>query len=408
MLNPFKVKKLINWAFYDFANSSYVLIYQAFLLPVYFTTVLVTFGFDKASWGLANGLSTLIGLFFAIIAGSYSDKSDRLRIFKVLIYLSALGMLLVSFLVWILPPAVFYIYIITNSFFIATISLSDSLLTFIADKGKTNEFSGFAWGWGYLGGIVCLFGVMAIQAFTNEFSPLTFAFVGLFYLGISLFVLRGLGASKEIFRAEKQNIAEKKKITPINKLLLLIGYWLISESITVIILFFSIYASQELKLDSQKIGLILLVVQIIGIVTTWFGGRLADKYNTLTLLGLSIAGWIIVILLLVFAANFTGLIFVTILTGLVIGNSQSYLRSQFAQIVNKYEAGFQFGLFSVASQAAVVVGPILHGYLSDYLGSQKTPMLIMIFFLVIGFVVILISLNRINKSEELNLIEARN
>lgn len=109
MLRLFRTKKLRYWAFYDFANSSYVLIYQSFLLPVYFATVLLTLGFDKGSWGLANGLSTLIGLVFAVIAGSYSDKYERLRMFRVLIFLSFVGMLLVAFGVWYYPLAVFYL-----------------------------------------------------------------------------------------------------------------------------------------------------------------------------------------------------------------------------------------------------------------------------------------------------------
>ncbi|MBK7709219.1 MAG: MFS transporter [Acidobacteria bacterium] len=395
MLQLLEDKKLKAWALYDFANSSYVLIYQAFLLPVYFSSVLVGFGFDKGSWGLANGVSTLIGLLFAVVTGHYSDKRDRLKTFRTLIFLSAIGMGLIALFVAILPPFVFYLYLITNAFFIASLSLSDSLLTFIAEKGNTSEYSGFAWGLGYLGGIVCLVGVMLIQWFVgSEYSPFTFLFVGVFYLGVSYHAVRELTNFNELFetsKTEKESSASPAKdskaptLSSFNRVLLLVGYWLISETITVIILFFSIFAAQELLLETSTIGMILLGVQAIGICTTWFGGRLADRYGTSNLLGATLVGWIIVILLLVYVPTVPGLIVITILTGCIIGNSQSFLRSQFAQIVKKYEAGFQFGLFSVSSQAAIVVGPIFHGYFSDALGSQKIPLLISISFLIIGF-----------------------
>ncbi len=285
-----------------------------------------------------------------------------------------------------------------NSFFIATISLSDSLLIFIADENATNEYSGFAWGWGYLGGIVCLVAVMAIQVFTSEFSPFTFLFVGVFYLGVSLYSLQGLKGQSNIFRAEKEDSQTKEKIHWFTKVILLFGYWLISESITVVILFFAIYASEELKLESKIIGVVLLGVQIIGIFTTWYGGKLADKHGSLRLLGVSILGWIAVLILLIETNSYKSLILITIITGLVIGNSQSFLRSQFSKVVNKYEAGFQFGFFSIASQAAVIIGPALYGYLSDYLGSQQTPLWFTVGFLVVGYTFVVVALKKINLS----------
>src|ERR1051325_459358 len=103
-------KSLRRWAYYDFANSSYVLIYQAFLLPVFFSTVLAEKGFSLSSWGIANGVSTLIGVFLAVIVGNYADKYSRIAAFKKSVYGSFVGMLLISIAVQYFQEYVFHLY----------------------------------------------------------------------------------------------------------------------------------------------------------------------------------------------------------------------------------------------------------------------------------------------------------
>jgi MFS-type transporter involved in bile tolerance (Atg22 family) len=86
MKHLFKNRLLKFWAYYDFANSSYVLIFQSFLLPVFFVTILQNnFGYSNFSWGLANGISTFLGVILAIFGGQYADKNERIKVFKSMI-----------------------------------------------------------------------------------------------------------------------------------------------------------------------------------------------------------------------------------------------------------------------------------------------------------------------------------
>ncbi len=388
MKNLFNNKLLRSWAFYDFSNSSYVLIFQSFLLPVFFATVLQNeLSFSKLSWGVANGISTFWGLILAMLGGTYSDKSERLKVFKLFILLTFLFITFFSLSINSFTGLSFYLYILCNAFFITSISLSDSLLKFISTQNNVNEYSGFAWGWGYIGGIICLLIVMLVQAYTSEFSRHSFLTVAIFYFVFSVIALNGIKkhGSNVNFNPSVKQENKGYSLTLKQKIYLLLGYWLISESITVIILFYSIYAKEELNLSTQIIGVTLLIVQLIGFFATWYGGKLADKYGTIRILGYSILIWVIVILLLIFATNEYGLIGIVILTGFVIGNSQSLLRSQYSNLIEKHNVGFQFSLFAISSQTAVIVGPILHGLLSDILGSQKIPLAILMIFLLIGF-----------------------
>ncbi|MDD5437704.1 MAG: MFS transporter [Patescibacteria group bacterium] len=376
-------KNVWRWAFYDFANSSYVLIYQAFLLPIYFSTVLLTKGYSLSAWGIANGISTACGIVLAIIIGKYSDKHNRLKVFQWTIIASFLGMSAMSLAVGEWASWVFYIYIFTNSVFIASLSLSDSILPHVAEKSSTYEYSGFAWGFGYIGGIVSMVVVVILQRVLSEYSPLVFLSVAIFYLIFSFHALNGLKSA--VLNVEQAKASQTGAISRRRKIALLIGYWLISECITVIILFFSIFASKELGYTNQKIGMILLLVQLIGFPATWFGGRLVRRIGDIRLLGLSILIWGIVIALMIMKSNGISIYVIAILTGLTIGNSQSLIRAQYANIIEKSESGYQFGIYSFISQAAVSIGPILYGFASDALQSQKIPLIFLFVLMVVGF-----------------------
>jgi UMF1 family MFS transporter len=380
---PSTVKR---WAFYDFANSSYVLIFQSFLLPVFFSSVLINRGFSLGAWGLANGLSTLVGVLLSVVIGNYADKHNRIGAFKWSVVTSFLGMCLLAFSVKYFQDYVFHLYVLTNSLFIVTLSLSDSILPYLADQKEAYRYSGFAWGFGYVGGIVSLIIVMLLQRLAGEYASSVFLSVAIFYILFSIYALNGLRNLK--LNEPRTETNTKVRIRKGQKVLLLVGYWLISECITVIILFYSIYAATELKLSSFIIALTLLIVQIIAFPATWFGGRLASTGNSLHWLGLSILLWGIVIGLLTLNLGMIGLVFVVLFTGLIIGNSQSYLRAQYSTIIDKSEAGLQFGIYSFISQAAVFIGPVIYGFASDRLKSQKIPLLALFVLMLIGYVLV--------------------
>lgn len=166
------------------------------------------------------------------------------------------------------------------------------------------------------------------------------------------------------------------------------GYWFISEGISVIVLFIGIYLSTELEFSSAKIGIVFLLVQLLAFPATWYGGKLAKRFNTLKLLGLTIFFWGISILFLVFNIGIFGLALIIVTGALAIGNSQSYLRAQYANLIERSESGFQFGIYTIVSEASVFIGPIAYGFASDYFRSQKIPLGILFGTMVIGYLLI--------------------
>jgi len=373
------------WAWYDFANSSYVLVYQAYLLPVYFVTRL-PHASALLSWGLVNAISTALGVLLSVLIGMRADRARRLEHLRAFVWLSFLGMIAVSACVALAPSYVPLTYTLANTAFIVTLSLSDSMLPFLSNnRGEALRASGYAWGFGYVGGILAMPIVFAAQRVWGDYSAAAFGSVALFYIVFSNYSFRGLQTAALNAEVDK---SAAPPITTSQRVMLLVGVWLISEAITVIILFFSTYASAELKLSTTIVGAMLLGVQLIGWPSTIFGGRLGTRYNDLNLLGVSIALWVAVLVILLSHPSMAALAVVVVLTGLVIGNSQSYLRAQYSDVVFRWHSGRDYGIYAIASEVSVIIGPVLYGWGSDRLGSQRIPLMTLAAAMLVGYVVV--------------------
>lgn len=379
-------KTIWRWAFYDFANSAYLLMYPTVLLPVIFAMIFKDTGYSLGMWGIANAVSTLIGVFISLLIGKYSDKHSKFQAFKWSIVASFIGMMAIALSVKYFSGALFYVYVFTHAFFILTLSLSDSILPHVAKKEDAYEYSGFAWGFGYLGGVASLVIAIVLQkVLADEYHPLVFISTAIFYLIFSIYSLRGL---KEVKMNESAPAKPTIFMTKLQRFFLLLGYWFISEGISVIILFVSIYLSTEMGFSTMKIGIVFLLLQLLAFPATWIGGKLAKKFNTLKLLGWTMFFWGVSITFLVFNVGMIGLALIVITGAMALGNSQSYLRAQYANLIERSESGYQFGIYTIVSEASVFIGPIAYGFASDYFHSQKIPLLILFGTMVFGYVLI--------------------
>lgn len=385
------------WAFYDFANSSYVLIYSAYLLPIFFATKLMELGYSLSSWGWATGISTVLGVILSIMIGRIADRRSRYRICWMTVIAAFVGMVAVAFSVQYFVQYLYILFVITNSIFIASVSLSDSILPFVSSKKNSYYYSGFAWGWGYIGGVISLIMVLILQKLTHEYSPLVFLSVAVFYIIFSFYSLSGL---KHVPLNEENAHPQPSRLSRREKGILFLGYWLISECITVIILFFSIYGNQELHLSPMLMGGLLLSVQLIAFPAVWYGGYLTRYYRPIFLLGITIVCWGITIGLLVTQTSLWSFVAVVFFGGLAIGNSQSFLRAQYSNLISRSEAGFQFGIYSLVSQASVFIGPIVYGYASDALGSQKLPLIGLFVLMVVGYGLLRTVVKKVDPEEQ--------
>ncbi|EKE29825.1 MAG: hypothetical protein ACD_2C00091G0011 [uncultured bacterium (gcode 4)] len=381
------MKKLkIFYGFYDFANSAYGIVLQNYLLPTYFSVVLINHWLTLGSWWLANWISTVLGVVIWILAWRSADRKwDFIKPFLGLVASAFLFSLMLWYAIYADPKYVFWIYMVANWFYIWSISVYNWLLSQLVNKKDSHEFSWFAWGFGYLWWIIWLIVIMLLQKIFWTYNPLIFIFISVFYMIFSLISVIWIKNSKiEIKKRERQ----EKPITSKTKLKLLFWYWLISECITVILLFFGTYVTGELKLSLTIAWVCMLLVQLIGLPATIYWSRLFNKLWERKSMNIMVVIWVIAIISLIIGIWYAWLIITLILWWLVVWNTQSLMRSEYSNLIDSSKSWFEFGIFGFITQIWSFIWPIIYWYMSDWLWSQKIPLLIFGIFMVIWLIFI--------------------
>jgi len=102
------MKKIFNFALYDFANSAFTTIIITFIFATYFATQIApNTVLGQSYWGWAIGIT---GLFVAILGpfiGSFADKKN-----KTIFFLRSFSILCVLFtgLLWFAKPSQDYLF----------------------------------------------------------------------------------------------------------------------------------------------------------------------------------------------------------------------------------------------------------------------------------------------------------
>jgi MFS-type transporter involved in bile tolerance (Atg22 family) len=184
-------KNKLGYAFYDFANSGYVLLFQAFLFPLFISSHYTDSSAAAQVWGYILFFSNLLAILSAPLIGRVADLKDRIKIFSILI----LSVSLLSFLS-VLNNNVLVIlifFVIFNSSFELSQSIYDSFLNVISkNRDEKIDISTFAWGFGYLGGIlfVLVYFVLNKNGIENKYILASAALLYFIFSFLSVFLLK--------------------------------------------------------------------------------------------------------------------------------------------------------------------------------------------------------------------------
>ena len=152
-------REVIAWSFYDFANQPFTTIIITFLYAPFFTDVICAS--DEINgiglWSLAISITAIFVAFISPIIGAISDTGGFRKFFFILstwTCIIATGCLF-FFKEGDIYSALVY-FIIANIGFELGSVICNSYLPEITEKKNFGKISGFAWGLGFLGGLLSL------------------------------------------------------------------------------------------------------------------------------------------------------------------------------------------------------------------------------------------------------------
>ena len=410
---PARRRTIVAWALYDWANSSYTTVIVTFVFAAYFARgVVKDVELGTALWGTVASLSGLAIAILGPVLGAIADKGGRrlpwVAAFTLLCVVATAGM-------WFVQPdpgfillAMVLVVLGTMGFELAQV-FYNALLPDIAPKDQIGLVSGWAWGTGYAGGLVCL--VLALVLLVQPNPPLfgldaasaepvratallVAAWFAFFSLPLFLWVPDRPGTSLPAGTAIREGLRELVRTVATARRHALVFRFLIArmiytEGINTLFAFGGIYAAGTFGMAFEEIlifGIILNVTAGLGAAGfAWIDDRIGARSTILiALVALVVlgAGLLVVESKLWFYILGSAL-------GIFVGPAQAASRSLMAHLAPPQLTGEMFGLFALSGKVSSFIGPALVAWLTLATASQRWGMSVIIVLMALGGLLLL-------------------
>ena len=164
------MKKIINFAFYDFANSAFTTIIITFIFSTYFAKQIAPNPvLGQSYWGWTIGITGILVAIIGPLLGSVADKKNFTNLF---IKLFTVICIILTSLLWFSKPSEKYLIYtlvvvgLANLFYELSLIFYNSILKSITRTNNLGKSSGFSFALGYIGGILVL--IICIKIFIDN------------------------------------------------------------------------------------------------------------------------------------------------------------------------------------------------------------------------------------------------
>jgi MFS family permease len=134
---------------------------------------------------------------------------------------------------------------------------------------------------------------------------------------------------------------------------------------TLLFPFFSLYITQKFNVGMTQAGLVLGLFAIFGLIGSMIGGALSDKYGRKILIIIGLIFSAISTLTLGLVTEFSLLIPLAVLIGLLSRFAGPARQAMVADILPKEKRQEGFGILRVVGNMAWIIGPILGGFIAN-------------------------------------------
>ena len=403
------MKKIFNFALYDFANSAFTTIIITFIFSTYFAKQIAPNPvLGQSYWGWAIGTTGILVAIIGPILGSYADKKNFTEFFIKLFTIICISL---TTLLWFSKPSEEYllftliIVALANFFYELSLIFYNSILKRISKTSDLGKSSGFSFALGYIGGILIL--IICIKIFIdNDVLPFglskenseniraTSIVVAIWYLIFSIPFLFSL--KKKInnkIELSSDNIKKIKDLIWFNGLnnlgKFLIARMLYADGLNAIIVMGGIFAVGVFNLEIKDLLILSILMNITAFIGAIIGGYANDKFSSKSVIIFSLLGLIISSSIILFVKSQLFFLIFAAINGFFIGPIQSASRVFITKSIDENNQASGFGLFALSGKLTSFIGPLLVSTVTYISSSQRIGFSSAIILLLIGLLILL-------------------
>ncbi|MFI5164788.1 MAG: MFS transporter, partial [Bacteroidia bacterium] len=168
------------------------------------------------------------------------------------------------------------------------------------------------------------------------------------------------------------------------------AFFVFNMGVQTVMLVATLFGSKELKLEPTQLIIVILVIQFVAIAGAYMFSYLSGKKGNIFTLKAAVLIWIAVCIAAYFVQSAAHFYILAGIVGLVMGGIQSLSRSTYSKMLPETEDhASYFSFFDVTEKICIVCGMGLFGLLEQISESMRNPILALILFFVVGFILLL-------------------
>ena len=404
---------LFGWCLYDWANSAFPPVISTFVFSAYFTKAIAADEISgTAQWGIAISLS---GLFVALLSpflGAIADHGGRR---KPWMFVLTLLCVVASALLWLARPETNFIILalslvaLANFAFEMAMVFYNAMLPDLVPRQRIGRLSGWGWGLGYAGGLVCLglILVLLVQAETPIFGldkesfehiratgPMVAIWMAVFAAPFFLWTPdrpdQGISFAAALKRGIATLIDTFRRVREYSQIVrFLIARMMYTEGLNTLFTFGGIYAAGTFGMEFDELilfGIALNVTAGLGAVAfAWVDDRIGPKRTILiAVTGLAVLGAV-----LLFVEGKALFWTFALPLGIFVGPAQAASRTMMARLAPPRMMTEMFGLYALSGKATAFLGPALLAWMTVVFASQRAGMAVIMVFFLLGLVLLM-------------------
>ena len=421
---------------FDFANSSYTTVIITVVFSVIFPRLIVgdlggtdpEFRMGNLLWSVALAVSNLLIVLTAPVFGTIMDYTSGKKRFLFASYVvTVLGTMSLYF---VTPGAVvlgMVLVVISN---VGFGSGEDFISAFLPDLGPPEDLgkiSGFAWGLGYIGGLLSTSIVVFLLGEVTAENMLRLRLVGpvtgIFFLvaAIPTFLFlreranrsrgwtgRGRGMVGRGAAATYMRVGFQRLRTTISEIgefrdlvIFLVSLFFSMAGLSIVVSFAFIYGDQVIGWSTTSQVVMFVLTQVTAAIGAVVFGLIQDRIGSKRTYGITIVLWVVAITGIYFNSQLTGAWsrlrgapidpeVVFLITGSIAGACMGATQSAGRTLVGLFsphsKSGEFFGFWGISGKLAAIAGLLGIGFLQSVFGLAQSILLCSAFF-AIAFVV---------------------